>query len=201
MTPAIGRHGPARALASATILLCLSGSPAFGQYAIPTEFSAGLGLLRDQTLSQWSPSVVGTVAWDYSERWLTTFVIEGEVGALSEAGLCQQTPDDPPDNCMDGAVLAGLRFRRAPHASSGIRPFGTALVGGYWKGSAIEEHEYLSSHLALQLGGGLEFRWAGSIQGARVSLDYRHVFADDERNQFRLLCAYVIGPRRFRGLP
>jgi hypothetical protein len=188
-----------RSLSLAVFLLCLQPSMALGQYAIPSELSVGLGLLRDWAPSQSSPSVVGAVAWDYRETWWTALVIEGEVGGLSEADPCQQAPDDPPGNCFDGAVLAGLRFRRAPHASSGIKPFGSALVGGYWKGSGTEEQEYLSSHMALQLGGGLEFRWAGSIQGVRASIDYRRVFADDgDRNQIRLLCSYVIGPRRFK---
>lgn len=52
----------------------------------------------------------------------------------------------------------------------------------------------------MQAGGGLEIRWPRSIQGVRVSVDYRHVFAGSrDRNQVRFLCAYVIGPRRFKG--
>jgi hypothetical protein len=77
--------------------------------------------------------------------------------------------------------------------------FGSVLLGEYWKGSGTnDDQQYSSSHFAMQVGGGVEIRWPGSIQGVRVSVDYRHVFAGDrDRDQVRFLAAYVIGPRRF----
>ena len=47
----------------------------------------------------------------------------------------------------------------------------------YWKGSGSDDpaEEYASSHLAFQVGGGLELRWPGSFQGIRLAADVPHV--------------------------
>jgi hypothetical protein len=146
---------------------------------------------------------MGAISWDWYERDWAVLVVEGEIAALSEAEPCQQSPDDLPDNCIDASVAGGLRFRPTPRSWSGVSYFGSVLLGQYWKGSGTNDDlEYSSSHFAMQVGGGAEFRWPGSIQGVRVSVDYRHVFAGDRgEGQLRLLGAYVIGPRRFTGRP
>jgi hypothetical protein len=144
-------------------------------------------------------AVVGALSWDWDKMWRAAFVIEGELGATSEAAPCRGVSGDLPENCYDGSVLAGLRFRRVPHASPGIRPFVNVMMGRYWKGSGLDDEEFISSHFAIQAGLGAEMRFPNSIQGVRVSLDYRRVFAGNgSRNQIRLLGAYVIGPRRFK---
>jgi hypothetical protein len=185
------------------IALYISPSTVFAQFVPPSEVSFGVGVLRDQSPSQWSPAAVGAVSWDWDENWRAAFVVEGEIAALSEAQPCRLSPDDPPANCSDAALLSGLRFRPTPRSWSGVSYFGSVLLGGYWKGSGIDDdQEYISTHFAMQFGGGVEFRWPNSIQGVRVSVDYRHVFAGDrDRNQFRFLGAYVIGPRRFKARP
>jgi hypothetical protein len=75
------------------------------------------------------------------------------------------------------------------------------MLGAYWKGSGVEEPEYISDHFAMQFGGGVEFRWPGSIQGIRLMADWRYVFAgESDRNQMRVLAMYVVGPRRYRAV-
>ena len=193
-----------RAALFAATALCLLPSTSVAQYPplLPNELSVGLGVLRDQSPLQLSPEFVGAFAFDYDEKWRAAWVLEAAAGPTSEAGPCRQSPSDFPDNCVDAAVLGGLRFRPTPHAASGAGYFVNVLVGQYWKGSGTRDHEFTSSHFATQVGGGVEFRWPDSIQGVRVSVDYRHVFAGDrDRSQFRLLGAYVIGPRRFTRRP
>ena len=167
-------------------------SAVFAQaYPIPFEASVGLG-----ALSRGGAAAVGALSWDYDKGWWAVPVLEGELNTRSEAEGCQTS--DAPDTCADAAVLGGLRFRRPPHASSGVKPFGSILLGSYWKGSGATDRDFASNHLAVQVGGGLEIRWPKSIQGVRVSVDYRRVFAaGGPRNQLRFLGAYVIGPRRF----
>jgi hypothetical protein len=182
--------------------LCLLPSAAVAQMVppVPFEASVGLGPLFDHSPSQSSPAIVGGLSWDYDKNWWGVLVVEGEIGAISEAQPCRGPAADTPDSCLDAAVLGGFRVRRVPHVVSGARPFVHVLFGEYWKGSGLDDpdHEFASSHFAMQLGGGMEIRWPGSFQGVRVSVDVRRVFAGDhDRNQVRLLCAYVIGPRRF----
>jgi hypothetical protein len=185
------------------VLLCVFPTAAVAQYAWPpNELSVALGVLRDQSLSQSDLAVAGALSWDWDELWRAAFVVEGEFNATSEAEPCRQPSGDLPENCWDAAALAGLRFRRVPHVSAGVTPFVNVLLGAYWKGSGEEDEEFVSSHFALQAGAGAEMRWSNSIQGIRVSLDYRRVFASHGgRNQIRLICAYVIGPRRFKPPP
>jgi hypothetical protein len=168
-------------------------------YPIPVEGSAGIGVVGERSPSQVSPTFVGALAWDYDEKWPAVLVVEGELGPISEVGPCQPWTSNIPDNCYDAHLLVGLRFRQTPHASSGVTRFAHALFGEYWNGSGTSDDQWFSSsHFAVQVGGGVEIRWPGSIQGVRISVDYRHVFAGDRaRNQFRVLGAYVIGPRRF----
>jgi hypothetical protein len=183
----------------AASLVSLLPSAALAQYLPPNELSVALGVLRDQSLSQSDPAGVVALSWDWDEMWRAAFIVEGELGATSAAEPCRERSADPPENCYDAMVLAGLRFRRVPHVSSGIRPFVSVLLGQYWKGSGQEDREFISSHLAVQTGVGAEMRWPNSIQGLRVSLDYRHVLAvRSGRNQIRLMFGYVIGPRRFK---
>jgi hypothetical protein len=159
------------------------------RYPIPVEASVGLGVL-----SRAAATIVGAVSWDYDETWWGVFVLEGEFNAPSEPEPCQAS--DAPDSCVDAAVLGGLRFRRAPHASSGTKPFASILLGTYWKGSGAADRDFVSDHFAVQIGGGVEIRWPRSIQGVRLSLDYRRIFErDGDANQLR--GSYVIGPRRF----
>jgi hypothetical protein len=193
-----------RAASVFVALSWLSPVNVFAQaWPIPLEGSAGIGVVGERSPSQVSPTFVGALAWDYDENWLAVFVLEGELGTISEVEPCQPWAADGPDNCYDADVLLGLRFRQTPNASSGMRPFAHALAGEYWKGSGRSDDQWFSSHhFTLQLGGGVEVRWPGSIQGVRVSLDYRRVFAGDQtRNQLRVLGAYVIGPRRFARRP
>jgi hypothetical protein len=205
-TRGVIQHVTRGALLAAT-WLCLFPAEVFGQYfspeLLPNELSFAMGAVRDQSPSQWSPSVVVAISWDWNEQDWGVLVVEGEIGSFSEAESCRRSPDDLPDNCFDAAVAGGLRLRSPPRAWSGASYFGSVLLGEYWKGSGTNaELEYSSSHFAMQAGGGVEFRWPGSIQGVRVSVDYRHVFAGDrDRNQLRLLGAYIVGPRRFKGRP
>jgi hypothetical protein len=142
--------------------------------------------------------VVGGLSWDYDEKWRAVFIIEGEVGPTSEVESCRGPVSETSDNCVDAAVLGGLRFRPTPHATGGRRPFADVLLGSYWKGSGVDDHEFNSRHFAIEVGTGLEIRWANSIQGVRIAVHVRRVLAGDrDRTQFRLMCAYVIGPRRF----
>jgi hypothetical protein len=184
-------------------LLCLLPSAGFAQYPPPpNELAVALGVLRDQSLSQTDMAVVGALSWDWDEKWRAAFVVEGELGATSEAAPCRVRSADLPENCYDAAVFVGLRFRPVPHVSRGISPFVNVLLGPYWKGSGLEDQEFISRHFALETGLGAEVRWPNSIQGLRVSFDYRRVFVRNApRNQIRLMCAYVIGPRRFKPLP
>jgi hypothetical protein len=174
-------------------------STAFAQfYPIPFELSVGVGAVKDVSPSQMSSALVAQFAWDNVDTWPAVFVFEMELGPNSDVDRCQNSSGDLPWSCTDAALLAGLRFRRTPHNVSGLKPFAIALLGTYYKGSGIDEDDVLSSHFAMQFGGGVEMRFPGSIQGVRVSLDYRHAFAGErDRKQFRLVGAYVIGPRRF----
>jgi hypothetical protein len=195
--------GASRIALVALSLFWLLPSVVVAQYAAPpNELSIGIGSVRDQSPSQWSSAAVAALSWDWDENWRAAFVIEGEIGATSDVERCQGFSQDPPSTCYDAALLFGLRFRPTPHTSSGFSPFVSVSLGEYWKGSGAdedsEESEYSSDHFVMQGGVGLEIRFPGSIQGVRALVDYRHVFAGDtSRNQLRLLCSYVIGPRRF----
>ena len=192
--------GPFGRRSLAVLIVCLLPTPVLGQmYPIPTELSVGLGGVWDRQPSQTFPTFVGALVWDYDETWWATPVIEGELGSNTDAAPCQPPNESDADTCLDAAVLGGLRFRRRPADTSGVRPFASAMLGSYWKGSGVEEPEFISNHFAMQFGGGVEFRWPGSIQGIRVMADWRYVFAGHlDRNQMRVLGLYVVGPRRFR---
>lgn len=192
------RCGMRRALAF-TSMICLFPSAVVAQaYPIPIEASVGFGTVKDRFPSQWSPALIGALAWDYDKNWWAVPVLEAEAGPTSDAAPCQTSSGESLSSCVDAAVLGGLRFRPAPNVVSGVRPFASVLLGTYWKGSSQADQDYLSSHFTIQAGGGVEIRWAESIQGLRASVDYRRVFAGSHtRNQLRFVCAYVIGPRRF----
>jgi hypothetical protein len=141
---------------------------------------------------------VAGVSWDYDKYWWAVPIVEGELGPTSEAEPCRRSSGKVPDTCVDAAVLFGIRLRPTPHAFSGVRPFANILLGEYWKGSGRDDEEFVSSHFAMQVGGGIELRWPRSFHGMRVSADVRHVFAGNrDRTQLRFVRTYVIGPRRF----
>ena len=203
------RHRTHIALA---VWLLLTPAAASGQgyapnYPAPNEVAIGVGAIRDHTLRPGNQVVNGSVSFDYDENWWMVGVLEGEILGGSEAASCRSSSETP-DNCYDAADLGGLRFRPRPNNISGFRPFGTLLVGSYWKGSGTnntdddDDQEFASQHFAMQVGSGLEFRWPGSFQGVRMSIDFRRVFAGQrDRNQWRFLGIYVVGPRRFKRQP
>ena len=171
--------------------LMLWPSQALAQYyPLPVEASVGVGVL-----TRGQASLVGALSWDYEENAWAVLVVEGEFNGPTESDSCQAT--DAPDSCVDAVVLGGVRFRGVPHVSSGARPFASILLGKYWKGSGGMDRDFASDHFTAQMGSGVEIRWPGSIQGVRLSLDYRRVFGSNDQNQLRFLGAYVIGPRRF----
>lgn len=187
---------------TAMMMMSLLPQTALAQYPIPFEASVGFGVVKDLSPSQWSPAFIGTLSWDYDKNWWAVPILEAGIGPISDVGACPTPSGESSPNCLDAAVLGGLRFRPTPNIASGVRPFATVLLGTYWKGSSRDDPEYLSDHFAIQAGGGVEIRWAESIQGLRVSLDYRRVSASDRnRNQIQFACSYVIGPRRFMHNP
>jgi len=176
-------------------------------YPVPTELAVGVGVMRDHALRPGNDVLYGGVSFDYDENWWMAGVVEGEYLGGSEAAACRSSSDTP-DYCFDAAVLGGLRFRPRPHNLSGFRPFATLLLGSYWQGSGKnhtdddDDQEFVSQHVAMQVGSGLEFRWPGSFQGIRMSVDFRRVFMGQrDRNQWRVLGIYVVGPRRFKRQP
>jgi hypothetical protein len=50
--------------------------------------------------------------------------------ARGYAESCRRETGEARTNCDDAALLAGLRFRRAPHVASGVRSFAHILFGG-----------------------------------------------------------------------
>lgn len=190
-----------RVLALATfVVLLLPGAAVAQMFPIPNELSVGIGAFRDQTLSQVSPALLAGIAFDDEHSW-AALVVEAGFGPYSDAAPCRLPRTDEDDTCVDATILGGLRFRRPPYSVAGTRPFGQILLGKYWKGSGSgrDDQEFASEHFVMEFGGGVEFRWPGSFQGARLSLDYLRVFAGNaDRNELRFLGAYVIGPRRFK---
>lgn len=76
----------ARAIPLVATLLWLSPSTLLAQPApIPTEASAGLSVLRDQTLSEWTPALFGALSWDQDGNSWAVPVVEGEFAATSQA--------------------------------------------------------------------------------------------------------------------
>lgn len=183
------------ALVNLTTLLRATAFAQYPRYPIPFEASVGLGVLEPT-----AGALVGGLSWDYDEGWWAVPVIEGEFNTLTESRRCQL--DDPPDSCLDAAILAGFRLRPVPHRWSGVRPFAQVMMGQYWKGSGLDDVAYAWQDLAVDVGGGIEIRRAGSFQGVRVTIDYRRVFvAGRSSKQMRFAGMYVIGPRRFARRP
>ena len=90
----------------------------------------------------------------------------------------------------------GTRFHFLRRSARRALPFVDWLLGSYWTGSGAEDREYQSQRLAVQAGGGIDLRRAGSVHGLRLSVDYRRVFASPaNRNQLRFVTSYVLGPR------
>jgi hypothetical protein len=185
-------------------MILFSPTPVRAQmFPLPDQLSVGLGVVGDTQPKQSASTIAfslafvdsGTDYWPYRLGWV---LVEAEGGPRSDLGSCQARDDrsaDPP-NCVDAAVLTGLRFhffhRRSAHR---VLPFVNLLVGSYWKGSGVENDEFASEHVALQAGGGIDLRRAGSAHGLRLAADYRHVFAADaSRNQFRFVAAYTLSP-------
>jgi len=185
------------------MLLPLLSTTALAQsyMPIPNQLSLGVGVVRDRQPGQYGPA--GTLAFAFadsgSDYWPYRFglIFEGELGARSDAEPCQAQDAlfaDPP-NCEDAAWLVGTRFHFLRRSARRVLPFVDGLLGPYWTGSGAEDREFQSQSLALQGGGGVDLRRAGSVHGLRVSVDYRRVFASPaHRNQFRFVTSYVLGP-------
>jgi len=195
----INLHAATRALPVVALGMLFAPAPAFGQ-ALPNQISVGVGVVRDRQPPQSASSFVFSLAFADSgnEYWPSRFgfVFEAEVGPTSELDPCRSdgSSSDPP-NCGDAAILGGLRFHVLRRPGHPVLPFVNVLLGSYWKGSGVEDPDFLSSHFAVQGGGGVDLRLKNSPHVVRLSLDYRHVVATGaNRNQLRFLTSYVFSP-------
>ena len=177
------------------LLLPILSTTALAQIP-PNQLSLGAGVLGDRQTGQHASAAL-LFSFAYADSpYRFSFVWEGEVGAMSDAESCQardaQLADSP--YCMDADILIGTRFHFFRRPGRRVLPFVNGLLGGYWTGSGAEDREY-QSHLALQAGGGIDLRRAGSVHGLRLSIDYRRVFVfPADRNQLRFVTSYVLGP-------
>ena len=184
------------------LFLSLWPTAAFAQsfMPLPNQLSLGIGAVGD---GQSGPHAAGNVSFAFADSgnqyWPSRFglLFEGELGAMSDAEPCQ-TADvqfSNPPNCEDAAFLVGTRFHFVRRAAHRVLPFVNGLVGSYWSGSGTEDRDFEPQHFAVEAGGGVDLRRAGSVHGLRLSVDYRRVFVESaDRNQFRFLTSYVIGP-------
>ncbi|MET0168535.1 MAG: hypothetical protein ABW318_26520 [Vicinamibacterales bacterium] len=186
-----------------TILLPLLSTTALAQsfMPMPNQLALGVGVVGDRQLGQHASAGILSLAFADSgnDYWpyRLGLLFEGELGARSDAESCQAREAqfaDPP-NCEDAALLVGTRFHFLRRSARRVLPFVNGLLGSYWTGSGAEDREYQSQHLAVQAGGGIDLRRAGSVHGLRLSVDYRRVFASSaNRNQLRFVTSYVLGP-------
>jgi hypothetical protein len=184
--------------------LFLPGSSFAQAYPFPTHFGFGFSVLKDQRL----PAVDGSLVFDFSlANWLDKdgdsriddgwelVLLRGELGPSSDVQPCQS--GDPSSevsaDCVDKALFGGVRYRFGRHLNRRPWPFAGVLLGGYWRGSG-EDDVPSSTHFALDVGGGIEMRWRDSIQGFRISTNYRRVFGAD-RNQIQIQVLYFLAPR------
>jgi len=187
----------------AAAALLVFASPAVAQYPIPNQLSVGIGGVRDRHPAQTTPAFTVSAAWADSGNaywpYRLGLVFEGELGPTSDAAPCQvrEPQSAEPQNCEDAAALVGIRFHFYRRAQRQRLPFVNFLFGSYWRGSGVGEDDYESARYMLEAGGGIDLRRGHSVNGLRVSLDYRHVFGSDgARDQLRFLVAYVLGPPR-----
>lgn len=187
-------------LCAVAILLAFSSPRAFAQgyFPVPNQLSLGVGVVSEE-----QRAAVGTASFAFvdsgTDYWpyRLGLVWEGEIGATSDTPRCLAPSEgsaDPP-NCEDAAFSMGLRFHFLRRGTRRVLPFTNLLLGSYWKGSGIEDRDFLSQHFTLQGGGGIDLRRTGSAHGLRLSVDYRRVFATNaNRNQLRFVTSYVLGP-------
>jgi hypothetical protein len=189
----------------ASAIIPFSPTPVVAQsyFPVPNQLSVGIGVAGDSQPKQRAATFAlslafvdsGTDYWPYRLGWV---LLEAEFGPGSDLQSCRTRDAGPADapHCDDAALLTGLRFhffqRRSAHR---VLPFANLLAGSYWKGSGEKDRDFVSEHVALQAGGGIDLRRTGSAHGLRLAFDYRHVFAADaSRNQFRFVTAYTLGP-------
>jgi hypothetical protein len=182
-------------------LVAITSTPAYAQYMpFPNQLAIGAGVLKD--LNSGQTSGVGTLSLAYADSgkgdyWPSRLgiVVEGELGGGSAAAPCRAVEGSAEaPNCDDAALLAGPRFHFFRRTGKRAIPFVNLLFGSYWTGSGVEGRSALDPQFALQAGGGIDVRRAGSIHGLRLSVDYRHVFATPRRHQLRFMTSYVLGP-------
>src|SRR5262245_50135385 len=116
---------------------------------LPNQLAVGIGVVRDQQPQQNASTLVLSFAFPDSgtNYWPSRvgLVFEAEVGPTSDIALCggdASTGDAP--NCSDAAVLIGSRFhffRKPVHHAT--QPFVSLLIGSYWKGSGVDDPEFL----------------------------------------------------------
>ena len=182
------------------VLLVPAPSRAQGYFPIPNQLSLGIGAVQDQQPSQVAPTVVFSFAFADSGNdfwpYRAGFVWEAEVGSTSDVESCQAGASSGGSaNCGDAAMLVGLRVHAFRRQARRLMPFGSLMLGSYWNGSGVDDRTFESPHFALQGGGGLDLRRAGSIHGVRLSVDYRRVFSTNaNRNQLRFVTSYLLGP-------
>jgi hypothetical protein len=140
-------------------LLLVGAAPVFAQSADPffTTFSANYDLIYQE---ESDVSDVG-VHFDLSSTVKRDSPILGIVG---EVGF------DHFGGYTVGSVLGGARLR-IPIDNRQILPFGQLLLGLYHCGACNE------NDVALQAGGGVDFRIPGRSFRLRAQFDVRHVFA------------------------
>jgi len=186
-----------------TLLLPFLSTTALAQsfMPLPNQLALGVGVVGDRQPRQRAPAAILSFAFADSSNdywpYRLGFIFEGELGATSAAEPCQARDAQfvDPLNCEDAALLVGTRFHFLRRSTRRVLPFVNGLLGSYWTGSGAEDREYQSQHLAVQAGGGVDLRRAGSVHGLRFSVDYRRVFASSaNRNQLRFVTSYVLGP-------
>jgi hypothetical protein len=166
---------------------------------IPTEFSVGLGGVVQSNPGNGSADVnLGLSKAYVRDQWIEP-ALEMGIGPSSNTPPCrdENLPVADAENCADGYILFGPRFRPLPESDRLWRPFVQFLLGGYWSGTGQRgDREFLDSNVAIQAGGGVDLRRPTSIHGFRLSGDYRRVFAEEQgRHQLQFIVSYFLGWR------
>lgn len=185
------------------VLFLLPATPAFAQgeafaALIPTELSVGAG-----ATIEWNPGQ-GSVPLNFGlsrawvrDQWIDP-ALEMGLGPWSNEPPCldENLAVADAENCIDGYILFGPRFRPLRESDRLWRPFVQFLLGAYWNGAGQRDREFLDSNLAIQAGGGVDLRKPTSIHGLRLSGDYRRVFAEEQgRHQLQFVVSYFVGWR------
>jgi hypothetical protein len=186
------------------LLLLLPVATAFAQgeafaALIPTEFSAGLGGVIQSNPGNGSVDVNFGLSKAYvRDQWIDP-ALEMGIGPWSNEPPCrdENLPVADAENCVDGYILFGPRFRPIPESDRLWRPFVQVLLGWYWSGTGQRgDRVFLDSNLAIQAGGGVDLRRPTSNHGLRLSADYRRVFAEEQgRHQLQFVVSYFLGWR------